>query len=105
MARREIHIDDVGTVFTFIIKDSDGEVLDLSGGSDAVTIRFRQPESDTVITKTGTIIGGGTTGQVQYTTVASDLPVAGIWKVQAFVTTTSWVGYSDVHSFRVYGNL
>lgn len=102
MPSNEIHVGDVGTTFTFTIRDENDAVVNLATAS--VSIIFGKPDS-TQITKSGSLIGGGIGGQVSYTTVDGDLDLHGVWSVQAFVEFSSDKFYSDIQKFKVYRNI
>ncbi len=101
MASNEIHVNDIGTVFTLNVYDEDSSAVDLSSAS--VDILFKKPDN-TLLTQSGTI-SSGTGGEVTYTTVSGDLNLHGTWSIQALVTLGSNQFYSDVNQFKVYRNL
>lgn len=102
MASNEIHVGDVGTIFTFTVRDEDNVVVNLA--SATINIVFGKPDS-TQVTKSGSLVGGGTGGQVSYTTVSGDLDLHGTWSVQAYIDFGSDKFYSDIQKFKVYRNL
>jgi hypothetical protein len=100
----EIHVDDIGTRFLVTVKDGTSTV-DLSSAS-ALQIDFRKP-SDTIINRTGSKIGDGssTSGVMYYDSVDGDLDEVGNYKLQGKVTLTSGTYYTDIHTFKVHCNL
>jgi len=98
----EIHVNDIGTRFLVTIKD-DGTVVDVSGAT-LLQIIFRKP-SDTVMTKTGTLMTDGTDGQIYYDAILGDLDEVGNYKIQGKVTITSGTFYTDIQTFKVHCNL
>ena len=98
----EIHVNDVGTRFLATIKDN-GAVVDISSASQIQMI-FRRP-SDEVFYRVGSLLNGGTGGQVYYDTVVGDLVNAGMHKLQAKVYLPSGTYYTDIYSFQVHCNL
>lgn len=98
----EIHVGDVGTVFSVTIKDEDDAVVNIS--SATVTFIFNKPDG-TEIQRATVFVTDGTDGQVKYTTVSGDLDLYGPWRLQAFVDFGSTEWYSDIYKFKVYNNL
>ncbi len=98
----EIHVDDVGTLFSVTIKDENDTVVDVS--SATVTFTFSKPDG-TQFNRTASLVTDGTDGNVKYNTVANDLDTHGRWKLQAFVDFGSTEWYSDIYKFTVYPNL
>jgi hypothetical protein len=101
MAADEVHVGDVGT--TFILTVTDGTAVDVSGATTK-QILFGKPNGSTV-TKTAAFTTDGTDGKVQYSTVANDLDMAGVWNIQAYVVLAAGSWHSDVTSFVVYPNV
>jgi len=111
MPRCLVHVGDIGTLFRFTIKEPDlvldptGETLkivDLTGYT--VTVRFRLP-GGTVVSRTP-VISTPSSGVVEYTTVANDITVAGVWKAEAYVeapTGGKWT--SCAYTFTVADNV
>lgn len=101
-----IHVDDIGTVFTATVEDS-GVVVDISTATEVLFL-FKPPRGS-VDSRTGVLVGGGTTGLVKYVIVSGDLDVAGTWTVQIKVTfgneSPSRTFYSDLNTFTVAGRL
>lgn len=102
MARSEIHLGDIGTVFKTTVKDGDTAV-DLSAAS-VKNFLFRKPD-DSVITRAATFVGNGSDGRLQYATVAGDLDQTGQWKSQIYIETPSGKWHSDIGCFIVHDNL
>lgn len=74
--------NDFGTVFRVTIVDNG---VPISIPADAVKrIRFQKP-SGHVITKTAAFETDGSDGIIKYVTVAGDVDVAGVWKIQGYV--------------------
>ncbi len=103
MAKGEVHMGDVGTVFIATITDQDGVVVDVSAAS-VKQILFRAPYGK-VLTKNATLTTDGKDGKIQYTTVANDLDATGKWSRQGHVTIGAGEWKSDITQFDVYGNL
>lgn len=95
----EVHKDDVGTVFELTLKD-DGTVVDISSQT-LLEIIFEKPDGTTV-TKTASLTNTGTDGKMQYKTVAADLDVAGLWKLQGKITIAAGTFRTSEYEFRVY---
>lgn len=93
----------VGVTIIATIKE-DGAAVDVSGVSTKQLI-LRKPDG-TIATKTATFTVSGTDGRIQYTSVAGDFDLAGMWGVQGYVVFSgSFDGRSDIQYFQVLANL
>lgn len=99
----EIHVDDIGTIFTATIKDENDTIVDVSGATTKQLI-FKKPD-DTILTRTASFVNTGTDGKIKYVAVAGDLDMHGSWFLQAYVDLGSTELRSDIHKFTVYTNL
>ena len=95
----------VGQVVTlnFIIRDQDGLVVDVSTAS-AKTITLKRVGA-AASSKDLDFTDDGTDGQVEYTTIATDLDAPGTWKIQAVVTIATVIYRTTVETFTVVPNL
>jgi len=102
MSKEEIHLGDIGTVFTVTLKEDDTAV----NVSTATTkqILFQDP-SQSVTAKTAEFTTDGSDGKIYYTTVADDLDEAGTWQIQAKVIMPTGTWRSNTEEFKVYPNL
>lgn len=98
MAEERIHVGDVGTRFLATIKDESGAIVSLAGGT--VTMKFKKPNGE-VLTRAGTLVGDGSTGQAEYFSVAGDLSLNGswVWRCYAEVPAGKW--HTDPEHFTV----
>lgn len=108
MAADEIHVGDIGTVFTITIYDGTTAV-DISSASFTSTARqllFRKPDG-TISTQTAALTSGGTNGSLSFTAPSTLFDSDGTWKVQAVLMlgTSTATYHSDIYIFRVYPNL
>ena len=95
----KIRVGDIGTVVELTIADQDG-IVDLTG---ATTKDFRFENAlKTTFVKASTFVTDGTDGKLKYAFIASDLDVAGSWKVQAEIVLPSGTWTSGALSFSVY---
>lgn len=99
MAKNEIHVGDIGTVFTATIKDGNTAV-DLSGATTK-QLKFHDPDG-VLITKDAAFVTGGSDGGIKYTTISGDLSKAGQWKLQGYVVLPSGSWHTDIVTFTVY---
>lgn len=99
MSCAEIHVDDVGTVFTVTILDQDDEVVDVSLYTPKQLI-FTKP-SGTKVTQTASFTTDGTDGKIQYTSASGDLDEEGLWSLQGIVSSF----HTNITTFKVYRNL
>ncbi len=103
MAQNEIHVDDIGTVFTATIMDGN-DIVDVSG-STTLQLKFKKP-GGTLLTKSAGLVTDGTDGQISYTAVDGDLDECGRWRLQAFLVLIGGnEHHSDICRFRVHDNL
>jgi len=103
MAKGEIRVGDIGTVFELTIKDQDDQVVPINQAT-VKEITLKKP-SGTKVTKTAVFSTDGTDGKMRYTSVADDLDVAGDWSYQGYVELPDGKWKTDIHSFRVHSNL
>lgn len=99
--RDEIHLNDLGTLFTAIVKDGDAKAL----LQTATTLEFFA-KPPIAAAKTWTAgLRSGTNNVVDYTIQASDLDEAGGWQLQLHVIAPSGEWRSNVLDFTVHANL
>lgn len=98
----EIHMNDVGTRFLMTIKD-DGDIVDISGAI-SIHVIFKKPD-DSVIYRSGTLYTDGLDGKVYYDAIVGDLDMAGMYKLQAKVSLSTGIYYTDIHTFQVHCNI
>ena len=103
---KDIHQNDVGTVFRINLKDN-GIAVDLTGFI-TLEIRFKKPSGEVVI-QTADIPSGvsETLGQIEYITeaaasgAAEDLNETGIWKIRARIVLPTGTWTSEEDTFQV----
>lgn len=98
----EMHVGDIGTVITVTVQDA-GVAIDISAATVKQLI-LRNPARGTVV-KDASFVGGGSAGQLSYTTVTGDLSQDGEWQLQALITLPSGTWRSTYAPFYVYENL
>lgn len=96
----EIHVGDVGTVFEATVKDEASVIVDISSAT-VRRLKFRTPDGR-LLTKDAVLVNTGTDGKMKYTSVAGDLDVAGLWRVQGYVEIGTGKWHTDVHEFDVH---
>jgi len=108
---KEIHLDDIGTIFKVTLQECDldtgvSSVVDVSSADSSAkrTIIFKKPDG-TIVEKPAEFATDGTDGVIQYATVAGDLNQTGTWKIQARVELLTGMWSSDISKFKVYSNL
>lgn len=104
MAIGEIHVGDVGTALEFTILDQDGAVVPI-GGALELEIKFKPPGNAATFLREPELTTDGSDGKLHYVTVDGDFDRPGEWKVQAIVTLSTGVKYSDITEFPVHSNL
>lgn len=93
-----VHKNDVGTVFRLTIYEN-GAAMDISAAT-VKQIKFQKP-SGTVVAQSGTFTTDGTNGQLEYTSVTSDLNEKGAWKLQVYLEIGGGKWHTDFASFTV----
>ncbi len=102
MAKNEIHLNDIGTVFEVTVQD-DGVIVDISGATTKEII-FKKSRGE-VVTKSAAFTTDGVDGKMRYVAVAGDLDERGQWELQAHVVLVAGDWRSDVDVFTVFPNL
>jgi len=102
MPANEIHVNDVGTLFTLTIKDGDSAVNISSATTKKIIIK---KPSGTKLTYSTAFVSDGTDGKMKYNAVSGDLDEAGTYKLQSYVIISDGTFYTDITSFKVYRNL
>ena len=100
---KNLHVNDVGTIFKSTILDEDGDVVDISSLISA-TISFKKP-NDIKIDRTPTLYTDGTDGILSYVTVSGDINMNGLWSLQVVANLSGGTYYTDIYDFRVERNL
>jgi hypothetical protein len=105
-SEREVHYNDIGTVFLITVNDcvsGTSVALDLSTASSLQVI-LKSP-SGVSYTKTASFYTNGTDGKIVYVTINNDLNEVGTWSIQAKITIPTGTFRSDIGTFKVYENL
>jgi hypothetical protein len=99
------HAGDVGTVIRRTIKDENGAVVAL-GTAAVLKLIFLSPDSTVTIT-TAVMVGDGSTGQLQHTTIVGDpvYNIPGVWAIQAYVEFPGGKWHSTTGTRTVEENL
>ncbi len=94
----------IGMQILVTIKDQSGNVVDISGSTSRF-IYIKDPRNRWS-KKTASLVGGGTTGQMAYTTLtAADLPLPGTYQLQARVLGAGYDYPSSKGEMVVEGNV
>lgn len=105
-SEKEIHVNDIGTVFLVTVKDCVSGTETTLNISTATTLQFIfSTPSGTTKTRTAVFDTDGLDGKIKYTTINGDLDEPGTWKLQARIVMGGGDWKSDITSFRVYENL
>ena len=78
MAKNEIHLNDIGTIFEVTVQD-DGVIVDISGATTKEII-FKKSRGE-VLTKAAVFSTDGVDGKMRYVAVAGDLDERGQWEL------------------------
>ena len=95
-----IYVGDVGTPITLTILDESGSAVDLAT-ADTTIIYLLVPgmAEGGAVAHTASLVSGGSTGQITYSTQAGDVGVAGRWRVQGYVHVTGGTHYRTSAAF------
>jgi len=102
MGANEIHIGDVSTNLQVTIKES-GTAIDISAATQT-SLLLTKP-SGTLVQWTAAFVTDGSNGQIDYDTSSGDFDEVGLWRLQAYVVSPTWTGYSDVQIVQVHANI
>jgi len=88
----KVYVGDVGTEI----------ILDCKEDISAATVSdiLAKKPNGVVVTWIGTVIS---LTKIKYATVASDLDMAGTWKLQVKVTVAGWSGLGETVDLKVFG--
>lgn len=95
----KVFVGDIGTIFRTTVKE-DGTAVDISTATTKQIIF--QPSSGVSVAQTAVFFTDGTDGIMQYVSIADDLSIGGIWKIQGYIVTPTWQGHGDIVEFKVY---
>jgi hypothetical protein len=98
----QIHENDVGTKLLVTITD-DGQIVDISSAI-VLDVYIKKPDG-TLLLRGGTLETDGTDGKLYYITIAGDIDVAGVYKLQCRITLPSGVFHTSTATFKVHCNL
>ena len=104
MTETMIHVGDVGTIFRLTIVENDGTTVVPVQTATVKKILFKKSDG-TKVTKDAAFYTNGSDGIIQYTGIASDINVAGVWLMQGYVEMPSGKFYSETVRFVVHENL
>ena len=88
----KVFIGDTGTNIILTIKNQDDTVIDVSTATTH-EIKMRRA-AGTKVTKTSSFTTDGTDGKIQFTSLATDFSVRGVYKFQAHIVD----GGADYHT-------
>lgn len=102
---KEIHVNDVGTLFRILITDDDGiTYIDISSAI-IKQLKFSKPD-ETVLEVDAEFLTNGADGYIIYTTIEDDLDIVGNWNVQAYIEFADGKKYhSSIKEFKVKENI
>lgn len=98
----EIHVGDIGTQIILTITDN-RVAKDISNASSRV-FRFSDPSGNT-FDRNASFYTNGEDGKLRYNLASGDIDEAGVWHVQAIITTPNGTWHSEVLRVQVRANL
>lgn len=99
----QIHQNDIGIIFRITILDQSSIVADISAASTK-DIKFLKPDGR-LLTKLGSFVTNGTDGRIQCVSIANDLDICGIYRMEAYIIQSGNFFNTDVVNFKVHGNI
>lgn len=100
----DIQYGTIGAKFKLTIRDPAGDIVNVSAATTKVLVVT--PPDKVKRTYTLSFETDGTDGVVYYTTTSGVLNQTGIWRYHAIITMSGGQEFpSDIHMFRVKGNL
>ena len=94
---------DIGTVVEVTFVDAAEVAIDISAATTMQIIL--KSITGTVITKTATFTTDGTDGKIQFTSLITDFPEAGRWKIQGRVILPTGTWRTAVGFYNIGENL
>ena len=100
----DIQKDDIGTILRFTVTEN-GVAADISSAT-VKTLKLRKSDTDrTVIERTMAFTTDGSDGKVQYTTVADDIDIDGVWQAQVYLEFLSGKWHTSRVNIEVGDNV
>jgi hypothetical protein len=98
-----IHVNDVGTLITLTVMDGTASALNISSAT-VKQMWLKKPDNTTLL-KSASFVTDGSNGQIKYALESSDVSLAGMYEVQAYVEMASASYHGSRASFQVYPNV
>ena len=99
----EIHVGDIGTIFTITITEG-GSAIDISSATTK-EFHFDRPNANGKFSKDAIFVTNGMNGELKYTTVADDLDTPGEWLIQTYLVMPSGEWHTNIDTFKVFENI
>lgn len=99
----ELHQNDIGTQFTFTLKDQNDSIVDISTAG-VIKIIFKKP-SCTILERNASLLNDGTDGVFYYITQTGDLDEIGTYNIQGYVEIDANSWHTDIFAEKVFRNL
>ena len=96
--------NDVGTYLRMVIRDEDGQAVDLTTATTVQEKIYKPATTPTTMVKDA-VVEDAVGGIIYYITVSGDLDVAGLYQIQAYIEMPAWTGHSNTLKFYVDDNL
>lgn len=100
----KIHENAIGIVFQVTIQDCDTNAAVRLENAITKQVHFKKPDGSTII-RNCDFVTDGADGKIEYITIAGDLNLTGIWRVQYFVDLPTISTGTSMESFEVEPNL
>jgi len=99
----EIHVDDIGTLFTITITEG-GVPVDISSAT-VKDFHFDKPNANGKFNKTADFVTDGTDGKLKYVSESEVLDTPGDWKIQAHIVMPNGEWHTNIDTFKVFENI
>jgi len=101
--RDEIHVNDIGTIFTITITEN-GTPVDISSATTK-EFHFDMPNANGKFSKDASFVTDGTDGKLKYVSESEVLAIAGDWEIQAYIVMPNGSWSTNIDTFRVFENI
>ena len=96
-----IVVSQYGEAISLTVVDKNGQAIDISAYTTAITVYLRDPQTLKLVTCTASFITNGTDGKIQFIPAAGDIDRDGIWEGQIKMEKVAAIAPTQVFSVDV----